>query len=61
MTKFHTPDCHNAKSDRCRCWCEGAYHGLGSDAMPDKYKGKAFKKAKELEPDKPIIQGAPVS
>ncbi|MBA7647487.1 hypothetical protein ES703_55259 [subsurface metagenome] len=21
--------CHNAKGTRCRCWCNGRYHGLG--------------------------------
>lgn len=24
--------CHNAKKPRCRCWCEGAFHGAGGAA-----------------------------
>lgn len=23
--------CHNAKCKRCECWCEGRYHGLGTE------------------------------
>ena len=23
--------CHNAKGKRCKCWCEGRYHGLGNE------------------------------
>jgi len=26
--KFHSPDCSNAHTPRCRCWCKGEFHGL---------------------------------
>ena len=28
MTKFHSPDCENAHTARCRCWCGGEFHGI---------------------------------
>jgi len=33
MTKFHSPDCSNAKGDRCRCWCNGEFHGLSTGVV----------------------------
>jgi hypothetical protein len=24
--------CHNAKHDKCRCWCGGTFHGSGGAA-----------------------------
>jgi len=26
--RFHSPDCANAENHRCRCWCNGKYHGI---------------------------------
>lgn len=28
MTKFHQPECENAETHRCRCWCNGEFHGI---------------------------------
>lgn len=28
MPKFHSPDCENAETHRCRCWCGGEFHGI---------------------------------
>jgi len=25
--KYHSGDCEHAHSPRCRCWCQGKYHG----------------------------------
>ncbi len=54
--------CHNEKGTRCRCWCEGQFHGtqgvsaraalkLGSWAMPPQFaEGKtAYIEQKELQ------------
>jgi len=42
MTKFHSPDCENAHSDRCRCWCGGEFHGIHSGVFA-KIDGKPIK------------------
>jgi hypothetical protein len=28
LTRFHQPECENAETHRCRCWCEGEFHGI---------------------------------
>jgi len=42
MTKFHSPDCENAHSSRCRCWCGGEFHGIHSGVFA-KLNGKPIK------------------
>ena len=43
MTKFHSPDCENAHTHRCRCWCQGEFHGIRTGVFA-KVNGK------EIEP-----------
>jgi len=37
--KYHSGDCENAHTDRCRCWCGGEFHGIRSGVYA-KIEGK---------------------
>ncbi len=49
--KYHSPDCANAKSDRCRCWCKGEFHGLGSGVFA-RIGGKQVKPVAMIDGEK---------
>jgi len=36
--RFHSSDCANAENQRCRCWCQGKFHGIN----------KTLKKVQEI-------------
>ena len=46
--KYHSGDCENAHTDRCRCWCGGEFHGIRSGVYA-KIEGKIIEPTIEGE------------
>jgi len=58
--KYHSGDCENAKSDRCRCWCGGEFHGIRSGVFA-KIGGEIIKPNIEGERIMSLLDGGEIS
>jgi len=57
--KYHSGDCENAETDRCRCWCGGEFHGVKSGVFA-KINGEIIKPTIEGEKIMAINDGGEI-
>jgi hypothetical protein len=48
MSRYHSPDCANAETHRCRCWCGGEFHGI-TTGIEARIKGEKIKQHEDPE------------